>query len=426
MALLESCFCCSLLVASATAGVYALVAYIVAFTIELWWILEAEVTLPAPAYLLCAGYFITFVVSALLLHGITVKRTLFLLSWLFTIIILSFPEAGLVLFMSLHYWKVKSLYGLTELIYWSCRVICNIAGLICVQSLYSTWREEKLVLRRLQDLNMSNINRNMPSNGHLKNGSSTPGYQNGGFVASTGRLNMLSSSVPTINRLQRSASSVSHLHLQSPLHFGGSLPNNNVSTHMIPLTPLNNLQYAFFGAPDSATTGSEFNASTFDGYFAASVSSNILESEKMFHPQMNLHRNHLNTSMNRTQSLMDLRDNVKSENFWFSPIPLHPLSVDYMRSSTENVTQSLDRRVLRHSGKLRKASSLSELNNIARSINVSTLHDEMNELNMQRFILQSPYGYQLYRRPRPIVQTSGSKRSLAESDDMQKIRDVAL
>jgi hypothetical protein len=30
----------------------------------------------------------------------------------------------------------------------------QIAGLMCVQSLYSTWKEEKVVLRRLQALNM--------------------------------------------------------------------------------------------------------------------------------------------------------------------------------------------------------------------------------------------------------------------------------
>lgn len=155
MALLESCCCCTLAISSAVLGVYLLVGYIIAFTIELWWILEATAPLPTPAYLLCSGYFVLFIFSALLLHGLSVKRATFLLVWMFMMGILLGPEAGLVLYMSIHHWRITSLYGLIEVTCWACRLLVNITGIICVQSLYSIWREEKSVLLRLQALKMS-------------------------------------------------------------------------------------------------------------------------------------------------------------------------------------------------------------------------------------------------------------------------------
>jgi hypothetical protein len=41
---------------------------------------DATVTLPAPAYVLCAGYFFVFILSALLLHGLTVVSQYFVLT----------------------------------------------------------------------------------------------------------------------------------------------------------------------------------------------------------------------------------------------------------------------------------------------------------------------------------------------------------
>ncbi|XP_067000823.2 uncharacterized protein Rcd6 [Anabrus simplex] len=426
MALLESCLCCSLLVASAIAGVYAVVAYVVAFTIELWWILEAKATLPAPAYLLCAGYFFIFIFSALLLHGLTVKRTLYLLGWLFVITIFSFPEAGLVLFMSLHFWEIKSLYGRMELAYWICRVLCNIAGVVCVQSLYSTWKEEKLVMRRLQDLNMTPVianpalsRRNSIGNNSMKNGSAGGGYQNAGFINSTARLSIVNTAkVPPMGKLRRSASSASQLDLRSQPMFGGSLPANNFPDHIPQLTPLNNLQYAYFSLPDGAATGSEFNASTFDGMMAASVGSN---SSRLINSGR---KNMLGITINRTQSLMDLRSGVATEDLWNSEYPLHRISVDCVDYMPAAMTQSLDRRVLRLSGRLRRASSVDELSYYGRRSSSVIEGTTAYRDNLGRIIFHPPPDYYMYRRTRSNAHNS--RRSLAESDDMQKIRDVAL
>lgn len=45
--------------------------YLVAFSCEISWILEARGDLPIPAYLLCAQFFILFISSAILIHGLS-------------------------------------------------------------------------------------------------------------------------------------------------------------------------------------------------------------------------------------------------------------------------------------------------------------------------------------------------------------------
>jgi len=47
------------------------------------------VTLPAPAYVLCAGYFFVFILSALLLHGLTVVSQHFVISLYFIVLLLT-------------------------------------------------------------------------------------------------------------------------------------------------------------------------------------------------------------------------------------------------------------------------------------------------------------------------------------------------
>lgn len=51
---------------------YALfqVTYLGAFSCEVSWILEAHGDLPIYAYLLCSGYFIMFIASTILIHGL--------------------------------------------------------------------------------------------------------------------------------------------------------------------------------------------------------------------------------------------------------------------------------------------------------------------------------------------------------------------
>lgn len=53
------------------------VTYLGAFSCEVSWILEAHGDLPIYAYLLCSGYFIMFVASTILIHGLATVSNMF-------------------------------------------------------------------------------------------------------------------------------------------------------------------------------------------------------------------------------------------------------------------------------------------------------------------------------------------------------------
>lgn len=44
---------------------------------------------------------------------------------------------------------------MTELACWSARITATVIGLVIIQSLYSSWKEEEMVAKRLRELNMS-------------------------------------------------------------------------------------------------------------------------------------------------------------------------------------------------------------------------------------------------------------------------------
>uniref|UniRef100_A0A1B6DAB0 Uncharacterized protein n=1 Tax=Clastoptera arizonana TaxID=38151 RepID=A0A1B6DAB0_9HEMI len=403
MVLLENCFCCSLAVAASVIGIYTLVAYIIAFLMEVWWIVQTEAKLPSPAYVLCAGYFLVFILSAVLLRGLSVKKTLYLLEWLLVIAAFSFPEAILVLFMSIHYWKVRSLYGLTELTCWVCRAVVNVAGMICVQSLYSTWREEKQVLRRLRDLNtastLPNRRNSVSGNGHIKNALA---YQNSGFSGSCSQLN--NGAIVTNLR-----SPVAQIHLSPGVQmFGNGVPQPLIQR---PLFLQDGLFYNDNVLLNGTLTNSEFNASTFN---------------------LALSSNHNNSNISRTQSMMDLR--LFSNSF---ENPRKAMSV-IDGNSVENTnpklfTQSLDRRILKSHGYEDEKLSKMELNTLGdgRLRNAYFSPDfpfYPRKLSMQ--IAQNPQFYIYNRNINSSYNGNPKTRSKislgAESDDFQKYRDVAL
>lgn len=399
MALLENCFCCSLAVASSVIGVYTLVAYIIAFSMEIWWIVHTDAILPSPAYILCAGYFMVFLFSGVLLRGLSVKRTLYLLEWLLVIAAFSFPEALLVLFMSIHYWKVRSLYGLTELTCWVCRAVVNVAGMICVQSLYSTWREEKQVLRRLRDLNMASVlpprRGSLASNGHVKNGLA---YQNVGFSASTNQLN----NGAIVPNLRRSASTI--------------LPRTG-SQESIPLSVQPHSMFPFFydnGFLDLPFKNSEFNASTFDLALASNLRNN---------------------NITRAQSMLELHNFGST-----TDLPRKAMSViDYSPSEkleAKTYTQSLDRRVLKPIQNIDRSKSMSDISYFAAGD--GRIRNAYFSPDIRRDFMFDPRRIQFVPHPAfyygrnintfyPGKPKTRSKNSLGEeSDDFQKYRDVAL
>ncbi len=87
-----------------------------------------------------------FLLSAGMLVGLRTRRTKLLLSWILLNSLLICPEAGMVLFMAIFHWDGAT-EGIIELGMWMLRVLFNISGMICTQSLYVHWRNEKSVIR---------------------------------------------------------------------------------------------------------------------------------------------------------------------------------------------------------------------------------------------------------------------------------------
>ncbi|CAH1960181.1 unnamed protein product [Acanthoscelides obtectus] len=283
MALVDHCFCCSVLIASGFFAAYLLIAYLIAFAFELLWILESETALPAAAVLLCAEYFAMALFAALLIHGLATKNSVCLIAWMFSVTVLTFPEAGMVIYMSIQYWRIENLYGMTELACWLVRISVNVIEVVLVQSVYTIWKDEDLVNKRFRELNMAAITLQgeeiPPLNSEF--------YQNNGYEHSIENLNA------TLSRY-------------------GSTPNlwNN------PLPVPNNLLSIPYDSYQFYTTQSEFNASIFVPNFAYSDASlpgkralslmdlRYLEDQPFIDKMPNQHHSWIQQSITETSSAL--------------------------------------------------------------------------------------------------------------------------
>uniref|UniRef100_A0A336N263 CSON009065 protein n=1 Tax=Culicoides sonorensis TaxID=179676 RepID=A0A336N263_CULSO len=138
-------YCCIIAVLSLTS-------YLAAFSIEISWILEARGNLPTPSYLLCAGFFVLFIASTILIHGLATNLPWGLLSWSTIIAVISIPELYLVIYMITQHWGLQSIHGLTELVSYLLRLIINCIALLCVIPTALNWRTEKRVKSQLESL----------------------------------------------------------------------------------------------------------------------------------------------------------------------------------------------------------------------------------------------------------------------------------
>lgn len=72
---------------------------------------------------------------------------------------------------------------MTELACWIARIAANVIAVIIVQSLYSIWKEEEIITKRLHDLNMSSMQ--IPRDASLN----SQYYQNNAYENSVDNLN---------------------------------------------------------------------------------------------------------------------------------------------------------------------------------------------------------------------------------------------
>jgi hypothetical protein len=82
--------------------------------------------------------------------------------------------------------RIETLYGVTELASWLVRILVNVIQLILIQSLYTSWKDEELVEKRLQDLNMTAI----PIPRESLQSLNSQYYQNNAYDNSSEELNM--------------------------------------------------------------------------------------------------------------------------------------------------------------------------------------------------------------------------------------------
>ncbi|RWS06160.1 hypothetical protein B4U79_00795 [Dinothrombium tinctorium] len=145
---------------SMIASIYGVFIYSIAFALEMWFIItnpsysieeynfltneESTASIPVFAFILAAVYFITVIVSLLLMLGIIIKSLICLMTWIIAIVLLFFPECGLVLYMSLHKWGLER-NGQIELCFYVVRGIMNVFFVVCVQNLLSQWKVQKQV-----------------------------------------------------------------------------------------------------------------------------------------------------------------------------------------------------------------------------------------------------------------------------------------
>eukprot|EP00099_Drosophila_melanogaster_P003361 NP_001163217.1 reduction in Cnn dots 6, isoform B [Drosophila melanogaster] len=133
-------------------AVLLLIVYLGAFSCEVSWILEAHGELPFAAYTLCSLYFVMFVATTILIHGLVSGLCWPLFAWSGIIGLLSIPELVFVMIMTTQHWGLQSVHGLTELTSYLIRLIINCFALICVIPTGIRWRRETQVLSQLQGL----------------------------------------------------------------------------------------------------------------------------------------------------------------------------------------------------------------------------------------------------------------------------------
>ncbi|XP_068144393.1 uncharacterized protein Rcd6 isoform X1 [Drosophila tropicalis] len=129
-----------------------LIVYLGAFSCEVSWLLEAHGDLPFAAYTLCSLYFVMFVATTILIHGLVSGLCWPLFAWSGVIGLLSIPELVFVMLMTTQHWGLQSVHGLTELTSYLIRLIINCFALICVIPTGIKWRRETQVLSQLQGL----------------------------------------------------------------------------------------------------------------------------------------------------------------------------------------------------------------------------------------------------------------------------------
>ncbi|KAJ8976312.1 hypothetical protein NQ317_010266 [Molorchus minor] len=173
--------------------------------------------------------------------------------------------------------RIESLYGVTELACWLIRIIISVIELVLIQSLYTMWKDEELVGKRLRDLNMAIL----PIPAESMPPLNSQYYQNNGYDHSTEHIDSNLSRYWNIN-LVYASHLILHVHVKyiknNITTDDGILPRISMDLHRIYGVALwpNNLGPLSFDGYQFYTSQSEFNASIFMPNF---INSDMLTGE---------------------------------------------------------------------------------------------------------------------------------------------------
>lgn len=92
-------------------------------------------------------YFVLFIASLILIIAFIIKSTFMLLMWMCVMTTMYLPEFGLIIYVSFQGWGIDTRNGQTELVFYLFRAVLNIIFIFRAHKLYKEWNYEKNFFR---------------------------------------------------------------------------------------------------------------------------------------------------------------------------------------------------------------------------------------------------------------------------------------
>lgn len=100
-------------------------------------------------------YFVMFVASLILILALVLRSTFLILIWMCIMTTMYLPEFGLIMYVSLYAWGIDSRNGQTELLFYLLRATLNVIFIFRAHRLFKQWNYEKNFLMLKQNARFS-------------------------------------------------------------------------------------------------------------------------------------------------------------------------------------------------------------------------------------------------------------------------------
>lgn len=169
--------------------------------------MQAHITMSCLA--ISVLYFVLFIASLILIIALIIKSTSMLLVWMCVMTTLYLPEFGLITYVALYSWGIDTRNGQVELVFYLFRAVLNILFIVKAHKLFKDWNYEKNFFR-------------------LKSSSSFTGYDSPYFIGDslTTTINpVFTTSSSTLNRYDQVRANYNQTHSIENVH------NQNADIH---------------------------------------------------------------------------------------------------------------------------------------------------------------------------------------------------